>query len=93
MKPLDTIALGIESEWVFCKENEEWITTVSYYESLYKVCKKLGLKLNNNHAFRIALNSYVYVPMGLPVTERENCSVIPWILTLNIILLLERMII
>ena len=63
-------ALGIESEWVFCKENGEWITTVSYYESLYKVCKKLGLKLNNNHAFRIALNSYVYVPMGLPVTER-----------------------
>ena len=65
-------ALGIESEWVFCKENGEWITTVSYYESLYKVCKKLGLKLNNNHAFRIALNSYVYVPMGLPVTERAK---------------------
>ena len=61
-----------EWAWVFCKENGEWITTVSYYESLYKVCKKLGLKLNNNHAFRIALNSYVYVPMGLPVTERAK---------------------
>ena len=36
------------------------------------MCKKLGLKLNNNHAFRIALNSYVYVPMGLPVTERAK---------------------
>ena len=51
---------------------EKRFTTVSYYEALYKVCKKLGLKLNNNHAFRIALNSYVYVPMGLPVTERRT---------------------
>ncbi len=34
--------------------------------------KKLGLMLSNNHAFRMALNSYVYVPMGLPVTERAK---------------------
>lgn len=65
-------ALGIESEWVFCKANGDWITTVAYYEALYKVCHKLGLKLSNNHAFRMALNSYVYVPMGLPVTERAK---------------------
>ena len=64
--------LGIISEWVFCKEDGSWITTVSYYESLYRVTKKLGLKLSNNHAFRMALNSYVYVPMGLPVTERAK---------------------
>lgn len=64
--------LGIVSEWVFCKEDGSWITTVAYYESLYKVCKKLGLRLSNNHAFRMALNSYVYIPMGLPVTERAN---------------------
>lgn len=65
-------ALGIISEWVFCKENGDWITTVAYYEALYKVCHKLGLKLSNNHAFRMALNSYVYVPMGLPVSERAK---------------------
>ncbi len=64
--------LGITSEWVFCKENGDWITTVAYYEALYKVCHKLGLKLSNNHAFRMALNSYVYVPMGLPVSERAK---------------------
>ena len=38
-------ALGIHSEWVFCKEDGSWTTTVSYYESLYKVSKKLGLNL------------------------------------------------
>ena len=65
-------ALGIHSEWVFCKEDGSWTTTVSYYESLYKVSKKLGLKLSNNHAFRMALNSYVYVPMGLPASERAK---------------------
>ena len=64
--------LGIVSEWVFCKEDGEWMTTVSYYEALYRVTKKLGLRLSNNHAFRMALNSYVYVPMGLPVTERAK---------------------
>ncbi len=65
-------ALGISSEWVFCKKNGEWITTVSYYESLYSLSKLLGLKLSNNHAFRIALNSYVLVPMGLNPSERAK---------------------
>ncbi len=65
-------ALGIHSEWVFCKEDGSWTTTVSYYESLYRLSKKLGLNLSNNHAFRMALNSYVYVPMGLPATERAK---------------------
>lgn len=64
--------LGISSEWVFCKEDGSWTTTIAYYESLYKVTHKLGLKLSNNHAFRMALNSYVYVPMGLPATERAK---------------------
>ncbi len=64
--------MGICSEWVFCKEDGSWITTVAYYESLYRVTHKLGLKLSNNHAFRMSLNSYVYVPMGLPATERAK---------------------
>ena len=65
-------SLGICSEWVFCKDDGSWITTVAYYESLYRVTHKLGLKLSNNHAFRMSLNSYVYVPMGLPATERAK---------------------
>lgn len=64
--------LGINSEWVFAKEDGEWITTAGYYESLYRLCKKLGLKLSNNHAFRIALNSYVFIPMGMDVTTRAR---------------------
>jgi integrase len=71
-------ALGINSEWVFAKENGDWITTASYAEALYYLCKGnssrgttgLNLKLSNNHAFRMALNSYVFIPMGLTVTER-----------------------
>ena len=65
--------LGIHSEWVFAKENGDWITTVGYYESLYKICvDKLKLNLSNNHAFRIALNSYVLIPMGIEAPERAR---------------------
>lgn len=71
-------ALGINSVWVFAKENGDWITTASYSKALYLLCKGdssrgttgLNLKLSNNHAFRMALNSYVFIPMGLDVTER-----------------------
>lgn len=65
-------SLGIETEWVFAKRDGSWITTAGYYEALYKVSKRLGLSLSNNHAFRIALNSYVFIPMGVPVTERAR---------------------
>ena len=66
-------ALGIESEWVFAREDGSWTTTAAYYEALYKVCHdKLHLGLTNNHALRIALNSYVFVPMGLNVAERAR---------------------
>ncbi|MCR5311197.1 MAG: tyrosine-type recombinase/integrase [Lachnospiraceae bacterium] len=64
--------LGINSEWVFCKKSGEWITTVAYYEALYRVSKKLGLGLSNNHAFRIALNSYVLIPAGIEAPERAR---------------------
>lgn len=66
-------ALGIESEWVFAREDGSWTTTAAYYEALYKVChEKLHLGLTNNHALRIALNSYVFVPIGLNVAERAR---------------------
>ncbi len=72
--------LGIRTEWVFARANGEWTTTAAYSKSLYRLCKGdtekgttgLGLRLSNNHAFRMALNSYVFIPMGLPVTERAR---------------------
>lgn len=64
--------LGITSDWVFCKEDSSYSTTAGYYEALYRLCKKLGLKLSNNHAFRMALNSYVYVPAGMDVATRAK---------------------
>lgn len=74
------IELGIKSDWVFAKLDGTWITTVSYSKALYRLCKGdssrgttgLGLSLSNNHAFRMALNSYVFIPMGLPATERAK---------------------
>ncbi len=76
-KILDTLKtkqteLGIESEWLFCQEDGNWITTVSYYKALYRLTKKLNLSLNNNHAFRMALNSYVFIPAGLSAPERAK---------------------
>ncbi len=65
-------SLGINSEWVFAKADGTWTTTSGYYKALYNLSKKLDLNLTNNHAFRIALNSYVLIPMGIPVTERAK---------------------
>ena len=66
----EQVALGISSEWVFCNEDGSWINTVKYSNTLRRACKKLGLRLTNNHALRMALNSYVLMPMGLEVSER-----------------------
>lgn len=67
------LSLKIDSEWGFCKEDGNWITTAGYYKSLYKICvEKLKLKLSNNHAFRIALNANVLIPMGLEAPERPS---------------------
>lgn len=64
--------MNIKSEWVFSKRNGNWITTTGYYTALNRVCKELGLHLSNNHAIRMYYNSYVLIPMGLPVSERAK---------------------
>lgn len=72
--------LGIETEWVFAKRNGDWIKTDGYYSALYYLCKGnptknqkgLGLSLSNNHAFRMALNSYEFIPKGLNEVERAK---------------------
>lgn len=64
--------LGIKSEWVFAKKDGSWINTAGYTKALYTVTKKLGLSLSNNHAFRMALNSYDFITMNITVTERSR---------------------
>ena len=65
-------SLGISSEFVFCHEDGEWIKTDAYETCLRRLCESLGLDVTNNHAFRMSLNSNVFIPAGLPVTERAR---------------------
>ncbi len=62
----------IESEYVFCHEDGEWIKTDAYETCLKRLCKSLDLEVTNNHAFRMSLNSNVFIPASLPVTERAR---------------------
>jgi len=64
--------LHIESEYIFCHENGEWIKTESYETCLRRMLKSLGYQVTNNHAFRMSLNSNVFIPLGIPETERAR---------------------
>lgn len=63
---------GIVSEFVFCHEDGEWIKTDAYETCLRRMCQSLGFTVTNNHALRMALNSNVFIPLGIPVTERAR---------------------
>ena len=64
---------GIESEWVFCDENGDWIKNDSQYmQFLKRLCRKLKIPITNNHAIRMYFNSYVMIPAGIPVTDRAK---------------------
>lgn len=62
--------LGIRSEYVFCNLDGEWIKTDAYLTCLRRICANLNLTVTNNHAFRMSLNSNVFIPLGIPATER-----------------------
>lgn len=64
--------LGISSEFIFCHEDGEWIKTRAYQSCLREMCKKLGMHVTNNHAFRMSLNSNVFVPLGMQAPERAK---------------------
>ena len=72
--------LSIESEWVFTTQSGEWLKKDGYSSALYYLCKGnptkhqtgLGLTLSNNHAFRMAINSYEFIPKGLNEVERAR---------------------
>ena len=63
-------ALGIESEFIFCHENGEWIKTDAYESFLRRLCSSKGFKVTNNHALRMSLNSNVLIPMGISPADR-----------------------
>ena len=63
---------GIETEWIFARANGNYMSPDDYRSALRKIAKKNGLTLENNHAFRIALNSYVFIPLGIVETERAK---------------------
>lgn len=64
--------LGIHSEYIFCHEDGEWIKTDAYQTCLRRLCQSLNMDVTNNHAFRMSLNSNVFIPAGLPATERAR---------------------
>ncbi len=62
--------LGIKSEYVFCREDGNWFDKDIYAQRLRRLCERMGYSITNNHAFRMSLNSNVFIPLGLPVTQR-----------------------
>ncbi len=66
-------SLGIQSEYVFCHENGEWIKTDAYETCLRRMLSSLGFSVTNNHAFRMSLNSNVFIGrLNMVVTERAR---------------------
>ena len=61
------------SEWVFSNPDGSWIIADTCYEKfLYRMCKSMNYTLTNNHAIRMYLNSYVFIPKGISVTNRAK---------------------
>lgn len=63
--------LNIKSKYVFCKSDGSFTTPEDYRGSLLKLCKKLGLSVTNNHAFRKAANQRL-TDEGYRLAERSN---------------------
>ena len=64
--------LNIKSEYIFCHEDGEWIKTDAYETCLRRMLKSLGFSVTNNHAFRMSLNSNIFIPLNIPVTDRAR---------------------
>ncbi len=58
-----------ESKYVFHDKNGLPITKESYAHYLTRACKKLGIQISNNHAYRIAFNSRM-IECGLSPADR-----------------------
>lgn len=67
------IQKNIKSEYIFCHEDGEWIKTDAYETCLRRMMQCLGFSITNNHAFRMSLNSNIFIGrLNLPVTERAR---------------------
>lgn len=64
--------LGISSEFVFCNLNGEWMKAEAYESTLRRICQRLNFKVTNNHAFRMSLNSNIFIPL------RNACDYACW---------------
>lgn len=51
----------IYSEFIFCNADGEWIKSDAYETCLRRLCRSIGMPLTNNHAFRMSLNSNVFI--------------------------------
>lgn len=63
---------GINSEYVLCHEDGEWIKTDAYQTCLRRLMRSLGFTVTNNHTFRMSLNSNVLAPLGLTPADRAR---------------------
>lgn len=64
--------IGVSSDYVFCTSDGSWIYKRYYEKALSTLCTACNLPKTNNHALRMALNSNVFIPLGVPVTERAR---------------------
>lgn len=62
--------LGIDSEFIFCHEDGEWIKKDAYATFLRRICDRFGFKVRNNHALRMSLNSNVLIPLEISAADR-----------------------
>lgn len=49
-------SLGIESEYIFCNRNGNWIPVKDYLKALKSICDKLCIKSKGSYAFRHDVN-------------------------------------
>ncbi|MDO4207041.1 MAG: tyrosine-type recombinase/integrase [Lachnospiraceae bacterium] len=63
---------GLDTEFVFGRINGKPMNIHAYTRFLRRICEKVGLSITNNHAFRMALNSNVFIPNGIPETVRAQ---------------------
>lgn len=64
--------MNINSEFIFCHEDGEWIKVEAYQTTLRRLCRSLGYEITNNHAFRMSLNSNVFIPAGMTTAMRAE---------------------
>lgn len=62
--------LCVRSDYIICRKSGERILKRHLERRIRRCCKRLGYSISNNHAFRMSLNSYVLIPLDIPVTQR-----------------------